>query len=41
MNNTAIIRSYARSIQRGTRTLAQVPESILEAVAAELNKLRA
>lgn len=31
--NSVIIKSYVRSIQRGKRTLEQVPESLREAVA--------
>lgn len=38
MNNITIVHIYARSVHRGTRTLAQVPEELREAVAEELNK---
>lgn len=30
--NQAIVKSYFRSIQRGTRTLGQVPEALREEV---------
>ena len=32
--NEAIVRSYFRSIQRGMRTMEQVPEELREAVTA-------
>lgn len=35
--NEAIVRSYFRSIQRGTRTMEQVPEALREAVMALYN----
>lgn len=31
--NMAVVKSYWRSIQRGTRTLEDVPEALREAVA--------
>ncbi len=34
--NEAVVKSYARSIRRGTRSLDQVPEALREAVAAAL-----
>lgn len=37
--NEAVVKSYARSIQRGTRTMEQVPESMREAVKAALEEL--
>ena len=35
--NMAIVKAYARSIQRGTRTIEQVPEALREAVQAFLD----
>lgn len=32
--NMAVVRSYWRSIQRGSRTLEDVPEELREAVSA-------
>lgn len=34
--NTAVAKSYARSIRRGVRTLEQVPPELREAVSALL-----
>lgn len=34
MNTNAIVKSYFRSVQRGTRTMEQVPEELREAVTA-------
>lgn len=31
--NSVVVKSYFRSVQRGTRTLEQVPEELREAVA--------
>lgn len=34
--NTAVIKSYCRSIQRGARTIEDVPDGLREAVQALL-----
>ena len=36
--NAAVIKSYARSIQRGKRTIDQVPEALREAVQQALRE---
>ncbi len=36
--NKVLIKSYCRSIQRGTRTLEDVPEALREEVRAMLDK---
>ena len=36
--NEAVVKSYARSIQRGTRTLDQVSDDLRDAVAAVLTE---
>ncbi len=36
--NKVLIKSYSRSIRRGTRTLEDVPEDLRDAVRAALEK---
>ncbi len=37
--SAVIVKSYCRSIQRGTRTLEDVPETLREAVEAMLGEV--